>query len=295
MSVLVIGSSNVDISVFVDHLPQKGETLLGKSMQTSFGGKGANQAVACAKLGAKTTFLSALGDDDYAQAILTYLNSLNIETKFIKKSTSQPTGTAIISVDEQGQNTIVVISGANMECDVEYLKANDELFKTHDYILLQMEIPLDAIEYAIGRAKELGKTVILNPAPANPDLDPSILGLVDYFTPNEHELVMMAKSSDFDESVLILRELGVRNLLVTLGDKGSRLINESEDTILESYKVKAIDTVGAGDCFNGAFVSALDRKMNVIEAIKFANKASSIAVTRPGAQESIPILDEIEF
>lgn len=295
MSVLVIGSSNVDISVFVDHLPQKGETLLGKSMQTSFGGKGANQAVACAKLGAKTTFLSALGDDDYAQNILTYLDSLNIETKYIKKSTSQPTGTAIISVDEQGQNTIVVISGANMECDSEYLKAHDELIKTHDYILLQMEIPLDAIEYAIHRAKELGKIVILNPAPANPDLDPSILGLVDYFTPNEHELVMMAKSDDFDESVTVLRELGVRNLLVTLGDKGSRLINESEDTTLESYKVKAIDTVGAGDCFNGAFVSALDRNLDVIEAIKFANKASSIAVTLPGAQESIPILDEIEF
>lgn len=293
-SVLVIGSSNVDLSATVTNLPKKGETLMGKSFSTSFGGKGANQAVACGKLGADVTFLSCVGNDDYGKNIIKYLSSVNVKTDLIKVSDNLPTGTALITIDDNGQNTIVVISGANAECDVEYLKANEEEFKKCEYVLLQMEIPLDAIEYAIECAHKYNKKIILNPAPADPNISVEALKKVDYLTPNETEVEIMAKTKGFKESCDALLELGINNLIVTLGDKGAAIINKETNEIVEGFKVEAIDTVGAGDCFNGAFVTALSKGKNEAEAIKFANKASSIAVTRKGAQEAIPTLEEME-
>lgn len=293
-SVLVIGSSNVDLSATVANLPKKGETLMGKSFATSFGGKGANQAVACGKLGADVTFLSCVGNDDYGKNIIKYLSSVNVKTDLIKVSDSSPTGTALITIDDNGQNTIVVISGANAECDVEYLKANEEEFKKCEYVLLQMEIPLDAIEYAIECAHKYKKKIILNPAPADPNISVEALKKVDYLTPNETEVEIMAKTKGFKESCDALLELGINNLIVTLGDKGAAIINKETNEIVEGFKVEAIDTVGAGDCFNGAFVTALSKGKNEAEAIKFANKASSIAVTRKGAQEAIPTIEEME-
>jgi ribokinase len=293
-SVLVIGSSNVDLSATVTNLPKKGETLMGKSFSTSFGGKGANQAVACGKLGADVTFLSCVGNDDYGKNIIKYLSSVNVKTDLIKVSDNLPTGTALITIDDNGQNTIVVISGANAECDVEYLKANEEEFKKCEYVLLQMEIPLDAIEYAIECAHKYNKKIILNPAPADPNISVEALKKVDYLTPNETEVEIMAKTKGFKESCDALLELGINNLIVTLGDKGAAIINKETNEIVEGFKVEAIDTVGAGDCFNGAFVTALSKGKNEAEAIKFANKASSIAVTRKGAQEAIPTIEEME-
>ncbi|MDI9518406.1 MAG: ribokinase, partial [Bacillota bacterium] len=292
-SVLVIGSSNVDLSATVANLPKKGETLMGKSFSTSFGGKGANQAVACGKLGADVTFLSCVGNDDYGKNIIKYLSSVNVKTDLIKVSDNLPTGTALITIDDNGQNTIVVISGANAECDVEYLKANEEEFKKCEYVLLQMEIPLDAIEYAIECAHKYNKKIILNPAPADPNISVEALKKVDYLTPNETEVEIMAKTKGFKESCDALLELGINNLIVTLGDKGAAIINKETNEIVEGFKVEAIDTVGAGDCFNGAFVTALSKGKNEAEAIKFANKASSIAVTRKGAQEAIPTIEEM--
>ena len=293
-SVLVIGSSNVDLSATVANLPKKGETLMGKSFSTSFGGKGANQAVACGKLGADVTFLSCVGNDDYGKNIIKYLSSVNVKTDLIKVSDNLPTGTALITIDDNGQNTIVVISGANAECDVEYLKANEEEFKKCEYVLLQMEIPIEAIEYAIECAYKYDKKIILNPAPADPNISVEALKKVDYLTPNETEVEIMAKTKGFKESCDALLELGINNLIVTLGDKGAAIINKETNEIVEGFKVEAIDTVGAGDCFNGAFVTALSKGKNEAEAIKFANKASSIAVTRKGAQEAIPTIEEME-
>jgi ribokinase len=293
-SVLVIGSSNVDLSATVANLPKKGETLMGKSFSTSFGGKGANQAVACGKLGADVTFLSCVGNDDYGKNIIKYLSSVNVKTDLIKVSDNCPTGTALITIDDDGQNTIVVISGANAECDVEYLKANEEEFKKCEYVLLQMEIPIEAIEYAIECAYKYDKKIILNPAPADPNISVEALKKVDYLTPNETEVEIMAKTKGFKESCDALLELGINNLIVTLGDKGAAIINKETNEIVEGFKVEAIDTVGAGDCFNGAFVTALSKGKNEAEAIKFANKASSIAVTRKGAQEAIPTIEEME-
>lgn len=293
MSVLVIGSCNVDISVSVSHLPKKGETLLGHEINYSFGGKGANQAVACGKLGADVTFLGCVGSDEHGQKIREYLESVNVNCDYLKVSPIQPTGTAIISVDQVGQNTIVVIAGANSECDVDYLKAHQHAFEACDYVLLQMEIPLSAIEYAIELAKKFNKKVILNPAPALPELNPKLYAMIDYFTPNETELDIMANQSEMEQSIDYLLAKGVGNVLVTIGEKGAYLINSSTRETIAGYAVEAIDTVGAGDCFNGAFVSALSLGESELDAIKFANKASSIAVTRKGAQEAIPMRDEV--
>ncbi len=294
MSVLVIGSCNVDISVSVSTLPKKGETLLGHEINYSFGGKGANQAVACGKLGADVTFLSCVGNDDHGLKIRDYLESVNVKCDRIKVSPSLPTGTAIISIDAEGQNTIVVIAGANSECDVDYLKANEEAFQDCEYVLLQMEIPLDAIEYAIECAKKYNKKVVLNPAPALSNFNGHLYPLIDYLTPNETELEIMAHSnSSMDENIQTLLNQGVKNVLVTVGDKGAYFVNHEMKQLVPTIKVDAIDTVGAGDCFNGAFVSALSRGLSDLEAIRFANKASSIAVTRKGAQESIPTIEEM--
>ena len=298
MKILVVGSSNMDISVTVDTLPKKGETLLGTGISYSYGGKGANQACACAKLGADVTFLSCLGDDDYGRQIVSYLKSVGVKTDKIKYSKENPTGTAIISVDKKGNNSIVVVQGANLECDVEYLRQNKDAIKECDYILLQMEIPLSAIEYLIKKGKKYNKTIILNPAPANYDLDRDVYEFIDYITPNETELEVMAFGSkgfkELEESIEKLQNLGTKNILVTLGEEGASLYSNKTNITVPAYKVDAIDTVAAGDCFNGAFVTALSKGESEEEAIRFANMASAIAVTRRGAQTSIPTLKEVE-
>ncbi len=295
MSICVIGSSNVDISVFVEKLPQKGETLLGHEMTTSFGGKGANQAIASAKLGGQVSFLTCLGEDDFGDQILSNLKQLKIDTKQIKWSKKNPTGTAIITIDHQGQNTIVVNPGANGDCDIEYLKNNQEHILKSDLILLQMEIPLDAIEYAIRLAHQHDKQVILNPAPALADLNQELYSMIDYLTPNESELLIMAQQDDFEASIQQLLAWGIKNLIITMGEQGALWVTKQQRQLIKAYPVVAIDTVGAGDCFNGAFVSALSRDEPIKDAIRFANKAASIAVTRKGAQDSIPTLKELNI
>lgn len=294
MKVLVVGSSNFDIFVNVENLPQKGETLLGTGMRSSFGGKGANQAVACGKLEAEVTFLSCVGNDDHGRAIVENLKSVGVHTEYMKLTDEAPTGTAIITLDEKGQNTIVVIAGANQHCDVAYLKQHEQLFKESDFILLQMEIPMEAIEFAIDLGHQYQKTVILNPAPALPHLNQVCYAKIDYLTPNETELCVMAKESDFEKSIEKILNYGVKNLIVTLGENGALWVNRETRHQVETIKVNAIDTVGAGDCFNGAFITSLAKGHSILESIQFANKASSIAVTRPGAQDAIPTLTEMK-
>lgn len=298
MKILVIGSSNVDINVFLDKLPLKGETLLGDSMRYSYGGKGANQALACGKLGADVSFLSAVGDDDHGHTIIDNLSKYNVISDKIKISKDNVTGTALITIDANGDNTIVVVPSANYDCDLEYLKENDDEFKKSDFVLLQMEIPLESIEYSIRKAKEYEKTVILNPAPVHEGLDKDLFKMIDYLTPNETELDVLSRGlGDFDtidEKIDALLEAGVKNIITTLGEKGAYLVNKDTRVLVPAIKVKALDTVGAGDCFNGAFVSALANNTGIEEAIKFANQAASIAVTRLGAQEAIPTLEEVK-
>ncbi len=293
--VLVIGSLNMDLVVTVSELPEKGETILGKNVTYCNGGKGANQACAAAKLGANVSMLGCVGYDEFGDILIDSLKKCNVDISKIKRTNQAKTGMAFINVSDSGDNNIVVVAGANNYCDIEYLKANDQEFINCDYVLLQLEIPLKSVEYAINRAKELDKVVILNPAPANKDLDDKLLMKVDYFTPNETELeALMKMKLMLKDKLISLRSIGIKEVIVTLGENGlAYLDNNNELVEIPAYNVKAVDTVGAGDCFNGALVVGLANGLPIAKALNFASAAAAIAVTRFGAQASLPSLSEV--
>lgn len=298
-NILIVGSLNMDMTICMKRMPQKGETVMGKNLSYIPGGKGANQACASGKLGGRTTMLGCVGKDSFGKRQLENLKKNNIEISNIKEMETQPTGTAVIYVEDKGDNSIVVIAGANACCDREYLLEHDFLFYSHDYFVFQMEIPYETVYYGITRAKELGKTTILNPAPAPDEIPDKILNKIDYLIPNETELIKLSGFSSISEENIrkgarILLSRGVKNVIVTLGDKGVFLVNQNTEKIFPARKVQAIDTTAAGDCFNGAFAVALAEGRKLEEAISFANLASSIAVTRKGAQSSIPDRKEVE-
>ena len=303
--ILIIGSLNMDMVIEMKKMPLIGETVLGKTLSYVPGGKGANQAYAAGKSGGDVIMLGCVGDDSMGDALMKSISHSGANVSNIAKVEGKPTGTAVIYVNEKGDNSIVVVSGANGFCDVEYLKENDFLFGEAEYVMLQMEIPHEAVYYAIKRAKELGKTVILNPAPAPEELPESIWDKIDYITPNETELMQLSNhgASDKETGASIeeiegcaarLLEKGVKNVLVTLGDKGALLVNNNRSKMYPARKVMVMDTTAAGDCFNGAFVAALAGGTQEGQAILFANAASSISVTRKGAQSSIPDKGEVE-
>lgn len=290
--ILVVGSLNMDMVIDMAQMPAVGETVLGSSLTYNPGGKGANQACAAAKLGGDVKMLGCVGSDEFGELLKKNLYRCGVDVSDIKTSTKS-TGMACIYVDNQGNNSIVVVPGANKECDVEYLKACDKAFRECDYLILQMEIPEETIYYAINRAKELGKTIILNPAPAPDEFSDDMYMKLDYITPNGTELMKLGgetgnTTDDYIRGARKLLNKGVRNVLVTLGEKGALLINEEGAEIFPTRKVVAVDTTAAGDCFNGAFLVALSEGMDNKKAVIFANAASSIAVTRSGAQVSIP-------
>ena len=297
--ILVIGSLNMDLSVSMDAMPVVGETILGNGLAYQAGGKGANQACAAGRLGGQVKILGCVGQDAFGNRQIESLKASGVDTSYIKVSQDQPTGTAVIYVDRQGNNSIVVVPGANRECSAEYLSTRRELFEWCSCIVLQMEIPEAAVLYAARLGRKLGKTVILNPAPAPDRIPDELLGLVDYLTPNETELAKLSKSQGEDlESVragakeLIRR--GVKQVIVTMGSQGALLVNRDSENMYPARRVKAVDTTAAGDCFNGAFAAALAEGMTEGEAVCFANAAASIAVTREGAQSSIPTRAEVE-
>ncbi len=243
--------------------------------------------------------LGCVGDDSLGQKLKDNLAKSGTNASYIRNIEGKSTGTAVIYVNGDGDNSIVVISGANEACDVEYLKQNEVLFAESDYVMFQMEIPYETIFYGIGRAKELGKTVILNPAPAPDSLPEDIWEKIDYLTPNETELLKLTGQQEMTMDNIrngahVLLEKGVKNILVTLGEKGVLFVNDKEEKLYPARKVTAVDTTAAGDCFNGAFITGLAEEMGFEEAIVFANLASSLAVTRKGAQSSIPGRDELE-
>lgn len=301
--ILVVGSLNMDMVVEVATIPIKGQTILSKSLEYILGGKGANQAFTCGNLGSLTSMLGCVGNDDFGKKQLASLKSVGVDVSSIKVVEEVSTGIAIIQVEESGDNCISVITSANNYCDVAYLKDHDDMFQNTDYIILQMEIPLESIYYAIKRANELSKIVILNPAPANKDFDSDIYKMIDYITPNETELYMLAHCCDdiskkisieeVEKAGQILHEKGVKNVIVTIGEKGAMVINENIH-VYPTRKVKAIDTTGAGDCFNGAFVVGLADGKSIAEAVEFANIAASISVTKKGAQISLPNRKDVE-
>lgn len=297
--ILVIGSLNMDMSVDMAKMPVVGETVLGEAVSYKTGGKGANQACAAGKLGGEVRMLGCIGQDEFGRRLVESLQGSGVETKYLKESGSQPTGLAVICVDHEGNNSIVVIPGANKECNVEYLKARDEQFQWCDYVVLQMEIPHDAVWYGVKRAKELGKTVILNPAPAPEAIPEDIFSLIDYITPNETELAALSQMGGEDQEAVrqaagFFIQRGIPNVVVTLGDKGAMAVGADKERFYPARRAEAVDTTAAGDCFNGALAAALAEGQEKDQAIRFANLASSIAVTRKGAQESLPNREELE-
>lgn len=297
--ILIIGSLNMDMVIEMKRMPLTGETVLGEGIDYIPGGKGANQAYAVGKLGGNAAMLGCVGDDSLGSKLINNLALGGTDASCVSKIGEKPTGMAIIYVDEEGNNSIVVVAGANGACDIEYLKRNDELIAGSDYIIFQMEIPYETIFYGIRRAKELGKTVILNPAPAPDTLPEDIWSKIDYLTPNETEALLLGGVTDTSmEGIKCaarkLLEKGVGSVLVTIGEKGVLFVNDKEEAIYPARKVEAVDTTAAGDCFNAAFVTGLAEGMPISRAIFFANMASSIAVGRKGAQSSIPSRREVD-
>ena len=296
--ILVLGSLNMDLSVGMKAMPKVGETILGDYLKYSAGGKGANQACAVGRLGGTVKMLGSIGKDDFGMAQKESLQKSGVLVSELKEC-EESTGTAIIYVNGEGDNSIVVIEGANKQCDIPYLEEREKEFEWMDYLLMQMEIPTKTIHYGAKKAKEKGKVVILNPAPAPDTMDLELLSMIDYLTPNETELAKLSQMptdtlEQIQKASQSLLGKGVKKIIVTMGEKGSLLVDANGAKQFEAKKVQAIDTTAAGDCFNGAFVVGLAEGMTEEEAIRFATAASSIAVTRKGAQESIPYREEVK-
>lgn len=296
--ILVIGSSNMDLVVQVPRCPAAGETLFGSSFTTNYGGKGANQAVAVARIGSGVTFMTKLGNDTFGQQMRQHFSEEGMDLTHILTDAESPTGTALITVEDKGENRIIVVPGANArltENDVESL--SDEINSCR-FVLTQLEIPLPTVLHIAEMTSAAGKQLILNPAPARP-LPNSLLQKVFLITPNETEAEILTgiRVSDAESArraALWFREKGIQQIVITMGSQGAFVFTDDFQGMVPSYKVKAIDTTAAGDVFNSALTVALSEGKTTADAARFGCAASALAVMRPGAQSSIPTRTEID-
>lgn len=290
--ILVIGSLNIDMVIQTPHIPAPGETISGKFSAYLPGGKGANQACAAGKLGGRTAMLGMVGKDAFAETLLGSLSAADVDTSLIGRC-DEHTGQAIICVGSTGNNSIVVLPGANQACDAAFVAAHETEIAASRYVMLQMEIPFEAVCTAAELAAKHGCKVVLNPAPAVGPLPASILKTVDFLTPNETELSLLTglPVENEEEAVTAARSLiaqGVRCVLATLGSRGALFITAQESRLFPACPVQPVDTTAAGDTFNAAFTVRMAEGASTEEAVTFANAAAAISVTRPGAQPSIP-------
>lgn len=294
----VIGSINVDHILNLEYFPHPGQTLNAKDYQIAFGGKGANQAVAASRSGANTCFIACVGDDALGHEVKQQLEQDNIDTQAIRVIEKQATGVALIFVNQHAENFIGIHAGANACLDIEYIDQHADLIKKSQAILLQLETPLPTILHAAKIAQKAGVQVILNPAPAC-ELPEELLRLVDIITPNETEAlnltnIIIHDEHDAEKAACVLHQKGIKTVLITMGSRGVWLSEYGKGQLISSFKVNAIDTIAAGDTFNGAFVTALLEGQTNQQAARFANAAAAIAVTRSGAQPSVPWREEID-
>lgn len=293
MSVIVFGSINIDLAAKTPRLPQPGETVIGSNFCTSGGGKGANQAVAAARLGIPTHIIGRVGSDRFAEELLTNLQFYGVNTNNVSIDKDTNSGIAIIAVDERGQNNIIVIPGANNnvgEADIERLK---KLLPDATSLLLQLEIPLPIVQKAAALAREAGVRVILDPAPARSSWAIELYPLVDIITPNEVEAGQLVGFPVNDPETAILaakqlQEWGVKNAIVKLGAKGAVCVTESESFLVPAFAVEAVDTVAAGDAFNGGLAAGLDAGLSLSEAVVWGAAAGALCATKMGAQTAMP-------
>ncbi|MFZ6030684.1 MAG: ribokinase [Chloroflexota bacterium] len=293
--IVVVGSANTDMVVKVEQLPKPGETVLGGRFFSVQGGKGANQAVAAARLGADVTFVARLGQDAFGQAAARTYQAENINVDYLVWDDAAPSGVALILIDANGENSIAVAPGANGQLSPQDVQAAEESIRQADVVLIQLEIPLETVKAAAQLAKRHRIRVILNPAPAAA-LSADLYALVDVLTPNETEAAILAQGNPADPLDLVQQLYTISDvptIIMTLGGRGAMLFQDRRATIIPSHHVKPVDTVAAGDAFNGALAVAVGRGDALADAIRFANTVGAISVTRSGAQPSLPTSDEV--
>ncbi len=294
--IIVIGSLNMDLVVNTRYMPKIGETIIGLDFKQIPGGKGANQAVAIARLGGNVSMIGKVGNDSFGENLLDALKEDKVVSNHITKENVSSTGIALITVDEEANNSIIVIPGANYKVTQEEVNEKLELIGEAAVMVTQLEIPIDVVRYSLKRAKEKGIYTILNPAPAQL-LDDEIISNVDLLVPNETELQILSgieiqNEEDLLAACKVLINKGVKELIVTLGDKGSVYVTKDDYRKFDAYKIKAVDTTAAGDSFVGAIAVALTNNLEIEKVIDFASRVGALTVSKHGAQSSLPFLQE---
>ena len=297
-SIVVVGSSNTDMVIKADHLPSAGETIIGGTFFMNPGGKGANQAVAAARLGGNVTFIAKIGDDIFGRHSVQMFEEQKIDVSYILSDPEHPSGVALITVDKNAENCIVVASGSNASLSQNDLVAAIPAIEKADVLLVQLEIPLTTVEYVVAIAAKAGVRVILNPAPAC-QLPDSLLRNVSIITPNRREAEMISgiKVTNLEtakQAAQIIKDRGVETVIITLGTEGALILSDGNFNEVPAFPVNAADTTAAGDVFNGALSVAISEGYNLPDATEFACRAAAISVTRLGAQSSAPNRSEVE-
>lgn len=297
--IVVVGSSNIDMVVKTDRIPRAGETVLGGEFVMVPGGKGANQAVCAAKLGADVSLVSRIGNDVFGEMSLANFHREGVDTTFVVKDDLHASGVALIAVDRNGENAIVVAPGANTALSPEDVNRAEEAIAAADAIVLQLEIPQETVAHTVELARSHGKRVVLNPAPIR-QFPMHILRHVDVLTPNQHEAASLigaegeGNNLDVQEAVAALLDMGVAAVIITLGSDGAYVATHERAEKIEAVKVPVVDTTAAGDAFTGSLACALAEGKDLFEAARFAAKVAGISVTRMGAQSSMPTRYEVE-
>ena len=297
----MVGSANTDMVISAEHFPQPGETMMGHSFMTNHGGKGANQVVAAARLEGDTAFIGKVGDDQFGHSTIEMMKQEGIDVTGLTVTSEQPSGVALITTVASGENSIIIDSGANGVLSPADIQAAEGLFENAGIVLLQLETPVDTVTEAAALGKKHGAYVVLNPAPAPKEpLPEALLKNVDLLIPNETEAgyisgVNISGDEDIPAAMTEIQKLGVKDVIITVGSRGVCARIDGEVVNVPAFKVKAVDTKAAGDTFCGALCVALANGKPLVEAIRFGCKASSISVTRRGAQMSMPRLSEIDL
>lgn len=299
MDIAVIGSNMVDLISYIDRMPKEGETLEAFDFKMGCGGKGANQAIAASKLQSKVMMVTKVGDDLFGKNTINNLKEYNVDTKFATVAKGQSNGTAPIFVDKDSKNSILIIKGANKYLLPKDIDDASEDLKKCSLIVLQLEINLETVYYAIDFGKKNNIPVLLNPAPAVADLDLDFVCKCEFFVPNETELEILTNMpvstiEEIKSAGKYLCDKGVKNVIITMGSKGVLWINKDEEHFVEACKVNAIDTTGAGDAFIGCFTNYYVKDKNILNALKMANVYAGISVTKCGTQTSYPNKEEFE-
>ena len=298
-TILVVGSANTDMVIKAEHLPQPGETILGGTFFMNPGGKGANQAVAAARLNGSVIFIGKTGNDIFGRQSIELFEEEGINTKYLVSDSKHPSGVALITVDKNGENCIVVASGANatlMPADLQ--KAEAEI-KNAAIVLMQLEVPLETVEWVAALAAASGVKVVLNPAPAC-TLPPSLMRNISVITPNKTEAEMLSgiQVTNLETAIQaanLIKDKGVETVIITLGTKGALVVTDAIVEMIPAHVVEAVDTTAAGDVFNGALSVALSEGADMVKAVAFACHAAAISVTKMGAQSSAPYRSEVQI